>query len=146
MRTRPSARGVAGVAAVVALVGLTGAAAFLAAREDEEPPAVTRTTTTTVPVDQLVDALAAGLQDGLAVPLTDAEADCIAESVVAVVGEDALAELVDQPGRAVLPADAAQRDDLVRGIVGCVPASTAGMLLGGSTSTTAEVVLPDEGG
>ena len=145
MRTRPSARGVAGVAAVVALVGLTGAAAFLAAREDEEPPAVT-STTTTVPADQLVAALAAGLQDGLAVPLTDAEADCIAESVVAVVGEDALAELVDQPGRAVLPADAAQRDDLVRGIVGCVPASTAGVLLGGSTSTTAEVVLPDEGG
>jgi hypothetical protein len=137
---------VAGVAAVVALVGLVGGAAFLAAREDEEPPPTTSTTTTAVPMDELVAALAEGLQDGLAVPLTDVEAGCVAEAVVAVVGEDALAELVDDPGRAVLPADAAQRDDLVRGIVGCVPASTAGVLLGGSTSTTAEVVLPDEGG
>jgi hypothetical protein len=136
----------AGAAGVVALVGLVGGAAFLTAREDEEPPPATSTTTTAVPVDELVAALREGLQDGLAVPLTDVEAGCIAEAVVAVVGEDALAELVDDPGRAVLPADATQRDDLVRGIVGCVPASTAGALLGGSTSTTAEVVLPDEGG
>lgn len=136
----------AGVAAVVALVALVGGATFLAAREDEGPPPTSTTTTTAVPVDELVQALSAGLRDGLAVPLTDAEADCIAEAVVTVVGEDALAELVDDPGRAVLQADDAQRDDLVRGIVGCVPASTAGVLLGGSTTTTAEVVLPDEGG
>ena len=136
----------AGVAAVVALVALVGGATFLAAREDDEPPPATSTTTTSVPADQLVAALAEGLRDGLAVPLTDAEADCIAEAVLDVVGEDALAELVDDPGRAVLQADDAQRDDLVRGIVGCVPASTAGVLLGGSTSTTAQVVLPDEGG
>ncbi|MGH9086207.1 MAG: hypothetical protein ACRDYW_12215 [Acidimicrobiales bacterium] len=135
----------AGVVAVAALVASAGGAAFLVAREEDEPPPTTSTTTTAVPVDQLVAALAEGLRDGLAVPLTDVEADCIAEAVIAVVGEDALAELVDDPGRSVLPADAAQRDDIVRGIVRCVPASTAGVLLGGSTSTTAEVVLPDEG-
>lgn len=139
-------RTVIGGAAAVVVLGLAGGAAFLAARDDEAPPPTTTTTTTTVPVARLVAALADALEAGLEVPLTETEARCVAEAVVAVVGEDALADAIEAPRTAVLPADETQRDELVRGLVGCVPASTAAVLLGGSTSTTTPLVLPDEGG
>jgi hypothetical protein len=135
---------VASAAALFALVLLVGTAVFLAARE-EEPAPTTTTTSTTAPLteEDVAAALAESLQADLAVAITIEEARCVAAVVVAVVPPDALGELVDR-SVPLSGVSEAQREELVRGVVGCVPEASAAALLGAGTSTTTAVSLPGE--
>ncbi len=127
-------------------MGLAGTVAYVAVRDDgQADPPETSTTTTVVTRSALTDAIARSLADGLDVALTRTQARCVARALLAVVdaGElEALEALIDPS--ASLASDARAR--LVRGVVGCVPSDVAAALLGGSTSTTVPVQLPDEGG
>jgi len=133
-------------AAFVALVGLVGGGAFLLTSGDDPPPPTTTSTTAPPPTDaEIAAAVADGLSKGLAVPLTAAQADCVANAFLDVVGGEAIRELVDEP----VPLGAvtvAQRAEIVRGIVACVPPDVAATLLGTKTTdATLAPELPGEG-
>lgn len=134
-------------AALTALAGLVGSGVFLAVREDPPPPTTTTTTTaTTVPITKVASAIAAALRADLDVTLTAAEALCVANELLAVLAPADLAAFTSLTAPLV-SLDTVQRDQLVRGIVGCVPPATAAALLASpTTTTTVAVELPDEGG
>ena len=129
------------------LVGV-GGGAFLLTNQDD-PPAPSPTTTSTPqgpPTEaELAAALADELAQGLAVPLTTAQAGCVADAFLTVVGPEAVTALVGEPtplGAVTI----AQRAEIVRGIVACVPPDVAAALLGTPTTViTLAPVLPDEG-
>lgn len=140
------ARAAASVAALGALAAGVGGVAFVAARDDAEPPPPTTTTsstTTTVPTEAVTAAIAASLQRDLPVALTPAEAACIADAVVAIVDTDRLDALAES-GAPLSALDDHERDQLLRGVVTCLPPEQAAALLGSPTSTTPPVALPDE--
>lgn len=128
-------------------MGVVGSGTYLTARDDPgaAPSPRRATTTTTLAEDTVAAAIARALEDGLEVPLTASEARCVADALLAVVRAEQLAELesLTEPLRSL---DDAAHDQLVRGVVGCVPPETAGALLGEATTTTSAVQLPDEGG
>ncbi|MGV3757945.1 MAG: hypothetical protein ACO1PW_00180 [Actinomycetota bacterium] len=133
-------------AALAALVALVGAAAFFAAREDAGPPPTTTSTTTTTVVTEaaVAAAIAESLQTDLTVAITAAEADCVAEGLVALVPPSVLVQLVerDEPLTGVPPED---REALVQLVVSCLPEASAAALLGSGATTTTIGGLPDEG-
>lgn len=144
------ARAAAAVAALVALAAVAGAGAFAASREDAPPASTTTTaapatTTTTDPAAAVAAALASTLRDDLPVEVTDAEAQCIAQGVVAVVPPGRLDAVAAAPDP-LAALDDQLRSSLLRAVVTCLPPATAAALLGEPTSTTVPVVLPDEGG
>ena len=134
----------AALGALVVLVG--GAAFFLAAREGSPPPPTTSTTTTSTTVTEgaVVEAIAESLQAELTVAITDEEAACVAEGLVALVPPPILAQLVERPEplTGVPPED---REALVQLVVSCLPEASAAALLGSGTTTTTLGGLPDEG-
>ncbi len=137
-----AARAAAPAAALVVLAVAAGSAAFAVVREDPPPPTTTTTTTTTIPVDQqLAAAIVTTLQRDLAVPLTDIEARCVAEGLVAQVSLPRLEELSGN----VAALTEAERSGFVRTVVGCVTEEKAAALLQSAPSTTIVVQLPDEG-
>jgi DNA-directed RNA polymerase specialized sigma24 family protein len=141
------ARAAATVAALLALVGLVGSAVFLAAREDSPPPPTTTTTssttTTTITDDEVAEAIADALQEGLPVALSDLEAGCIAGSLLDVVDVEQLERLVGHADPLTsLPEP--ERALLVRVVVECVPPAKAAALLGSPTTTSPPAELPDE--
>jgi hypothetical protein len=148
MRTVRS-RAAVTTAALVALAGLAGVGAFVASHEDSSPASTTSTsmasTTTTDRSSEVAAALATTLQDGLPVELTVAEAQCVADGVVAVVPPEQL-EAVATATDPLAALDTDQRAGLLRAVVTCLPPATAGTLLGDPTSTTVSLVLPNEGG
>jgi len=135
-------------ATLTALVVGVGGAAFLLTNEDSSSPPTPTTTSTTQgpPTDaELAAAIANGLADGLEVPLTAAQAGCIADAFLTVIGGDVASDLVDEP-TPLGAVSVAQREEIVRGIVECVPPDVAGALLGTPTTvSTLTPVLPDEG-
>lgn len=137
-------RAVASAMALAVLVLLVGTAVFLAAREDPTPPPTTTTTSTTLGTEDVATAIAASLQADLSVALTQAEARCVAEVVVRLIPAEDLAALAERP----LPLTGVApevRDELVRGVVACVPPASAAALLGSGTTTTEPLGLPGEG-
>jgi hypothetical protein len=141
------ARVAAAAVTLLAVAGGAGAAGYRASEDDPAPPTTTTTTSTTsttLATDAVRDAIAATLVERLSVTVTQAEAVCLAGVVVAVVPVDELQDLAASPAplSAVEPA---RQDELVRGVVGCVPAATAAALLGDPTTTTVPLDLPDEG-
>ena len=145
----PRVKAAATAAAFAALVGVVGGGAFLITRGD--PPTSTTTTSATSttagpPTDEeLAAAITDALAEGLAVPLTTAQASCVADAFLTVLGGDAAADLVDEP-TPLGAVSVAQRAEIVRGIVECVPSDVAAALLGTPTTvTTLSPVLPDEG-
>jgi hypothetical protein len=143
---RPRVQRAASWAALAALVALVGTAAFLAAREDAPPPPTTTTTTSTPAITEaaVAAAIAESLQRDLTVAITDDEAACLAEGLVALVPASVLVQLVerDEPLTGVPPED---RDALVQLVVTCLPEPSAAALLGSDTTTTTIAGLPDEG-
>lgn len=145
----PRARAAAAAAALVALVLLVGTAAYLGVREEPDPPATTTstsstTTTTTVPLSAFAEAIAGQLEGNLEVAITRDEARCVATAMLAVVPPDELERLADLP-EPFAALDQRTRDQLVRGVVRCVPPESAAALLGSTTVTSPPVDLPDEG-
>jgi hypothetical protein len=142
------ARVAAAAATLLAVAGGAGAAGYLASEGDPAPPttttSTTSTTSTTLATDAVRDAIAATLVGRLSVTVTPSEAVCLAGVVVSVVPVDELQALAASlaPLSAVGPA---RQEELVRGVVGCVPAATAVALLGDPTTTTVPLDLPDEG-
>jgi hypothetical protein len=139
---------VAVVAALVLLVALVGGAAFAVTRGDSPPPTTTTSTTTTAAPptrSEIATAIAAALTRDLEVPLTRVQATCVADAFLDVVGEAptlALADVATPLGAVTI----AQRAEIVRGIVACVPADVAAALLStGATTVTLAPGLPDEG-
>jgi len=138
------ARLAASVLALVALVGLVGGAVFSANRAERvTPTTTTSTTTTTVPTSAVARAIAEALRTSLPAPISLAEALCIADAVVAVVEPRRLEALARRPSPLLALTDA-ERDELVRGVVGCVPPEQAAAILGSPTTTMPAVELPDE--
>lgn len=142
----PRAKAAATAAALVALMALVGAAAFATAR-DEPPVATTSTstsTTTTSPPtsEEVTLAIATALSEGLDVPLEDTEARCVADGMLTQLGR---ARLEAMAGDAVEELTEAERAELVRTVVLCVPPEKAAALLSSVPSTTIVVELPDEG-
>lgn len=129
------------------VVGVGGAAFLLSSEDRSSPPAATTTSTTQGPPTdaELAAAIANGLADGLEVPLTSFQAGCVAGAFLTTVGDDAVEALASGPA----PLDTlteAQRADIVRGIVACVPPEVAAALLGTPTTViTVAPALPDEG-
>ena len=141
------ARAAAVVAALAALAGLVGTAVFTAARDGAAPVSPTSTTaaptTTSVSDEALAGAIASSLQADLTVTITAAEARCIADALVSVLELRRLERLVGDADP-LSSLTAAERDDLVRGVVGCVPPDQAAAILGSPTTTAPPVELPDE--
>lgn len=142
------ARPVAIAVALASLVLVVGGAVFAIARDGGSPP--TTTTTTTTPAapptrEELADAIAAALARDLEVPLTEVQASCVATAFLDVVGEEPALALADE----AIPLGAVsvmQRQEIVRGIVTCVPPEVAAALLStGSTTVTLAPGLPDDG-
>lgn len=133
-------------ATFTALVVGVGVTAFLLTNEDSSPPPTTTITTQVPPTEaELAAAIANGLANGLEVPLTAAQAGCIADAFLTVIGGDVASDLVDEP-TPLGAVSVAQREEIVRGIVECVPPDVAAALLGTPTTvTTLTPVLPDEG-
>lgn len=138
-------RAAATVAALAALVLLVGGAVFLAAREEAVAPTTTTTipTTTTVPESVVVEAISEALQRDLTVPLSMTEADCVTAALVAVVDVDRLEALADDAAP-LTSLTQPERDQLVHGVVRCVPPDKASAMLGSPTTTGPPVSLPDE--
>jgi hypothetical protein len=143
---RARVRAAAPAAALTALVLVVGTAAFLTVREDPPPPTTTTTTTTTttVPLAAITDAIAASLQGRLEVPLSAAEATCVATALLAVLPPDQLERLEPLPTPFAALTEP-EREQLVRSVVRCVPPATAEALLGGGAHPAPPVELPDEG-
>ena len=138
------ARGKAAVtaAAFVALVGVVGAAGYLVAR-DEPAPATTTTTTTTPPPtpEEVAMGIEVALREGLDVELDASEARCVTEGLLDLLGQERL-ETIDGNGSALTEAE---RGELVRMVVLCIPPEKAAVLLTPAPTTTVAVELPDEG-
>jgi len=134
-------RAAAGAAAALALVGTL---TFVAVRDEADPPpSTTTTTTTTIPTDEELAAVVTDALTGdLDVPLSDAQARCVADGVVELLGSDRLLGLADGAAAGL---DGEERAALVRTVVLCVPEDAAEALLGTGTTTTAIAQLPDEG-
>ena len=135
---------VPGVALAALGVVVAGATFTLARDDDPSPPTTTSTTTTGIDATAAAGAVAEALEDGLAVPLTAAEARCLAAGLIELVPVDDLDDLSEraEPLTGVAPE---VRQELVRVIVGCVPEPTAAALLGSASTTTVPLDLPDEG-
>ena len=134
-------------AALSAFVLLVGTAAFLAAREDPLPPATTTTTTTTtttVPLSAVANAIATSLQGSLEVAITPDEATCVANAILAVLPTMRLERLQQLPVPFAALSEG-ERDQLVRGVVRCVPPESAAAIVGSASTTAPPVDLPDEG-
>ena len=143
----PGMKAAATAAAFTALAAAVGGTAFLLARDDNSPAPAPATTSTQGPPTEaeLGAAIAAELAQGLEVPLTTAQADCVAEAFLAVVGPEGATELVGEP-RPLGAVTIAQRAEIIRGIVECVPPEVASTLLGTPTTSTAVAPQPpDEG-
>lgn len=137
------AKAAAAAAAFVALVAMVGAATYVAARDEPPPAPTTTTTTTTVPTtDEVAVAIATALSEGLDVPLESTEARCVAEGLLAQLGQARLEGMADA---GVVVLTEAERAGLVRTIVQCVPPEKAAALLSTTPTTTIVVELPDEG-
>lgn len=143
----PKATAAATAAALIALVLLVGTAAYLGVREEPEPPpttTTTSTTTTTVPFEVFADAIARQLQGNLEVAITRGESLCVANAMLGVLPPDDLERLAQLPAP-FAALDQATKDQLVRGVVQCVPPESAAALLGTTSETAPPVELPDEG-
>ena len=140
-------RAAAAVGALLTLAGLVGGAAFLAAREDPTPPTTTTstsTTTTTVPTAVVAAAIADALGDGLPVEVSAPQTRCIATALLDVVDLDRLEALTAEPAP-LTRLTPNERDELLRGVVRCVPPEVAAAILGSPTSTAPPPMeLPDE--
>lgn len=143
----PRLKAAATAAAFTALVAAVGGTAFLLSREDDSlTPAAATTSTQGPPTEaELGAAIAAELAQGLAVPLTTPQAGCVADAFLTVVGPDGATELMGEP-RPLGALTLAQRAEIIRGIVECVPPDIAAALLGTPTTSIADAPsLPDEG-
>jgi hypothetical protein len=137
-------RAAATVSALAALVLLVGGAVFLAAREDAVAPTTTTIPTTTTAAESvIVKAISEALQRDLTVPLSMTEADCVAAALVAVVDVDRLEALADHAAP-LTSLTRPEHDQLVQGVVRCVPPDKASAMLGSATTTGPPVSLPDE--
>jgi hypothetical protein len=143
-RARPAAIAVA----LATLLLIVGGAAFALTRDGSPPPTTTTTTSTTLAPptrDELTEAIAGALAQGLEAPLTAPQATCVATAFLDVVGEEAALALADEPtplGAVTI----AQREEVVQGIVFCVPPEIAAALLSTASSTvTLAPGLPDDG-
>lgn len=143
MRAVPR-RAAAAVAALLALGGTAAVGTYIAVREEPEPAPTTTTTSTTLSPVALAEALAGALSDGLRVAVSPEEARCLAGALVATIPPAQLEDLA--PDDPLTDLSEAQRADLVRATVDCVPTATAEALLGDASTTTIQVDLPDEGG
>lgn len=134
-------------AALVVLMGLVGSVVFLAVREEDRPPTTTTTTTTTtVPIAEVASAIAIALQNDFDETITRTEARCVANELLAVMAPADL-EAFTSLTAGLVTLDSAQRDRLVRGIIGCLTPAAAAVLLASPTTTTIPPAeLPDEGG
>ncbi len=141
-------RAAATAAALIALVLLVGTAAYLGVREEPEPPPTTTTstttTTTTVPLQVFAAAIAGQLEGNLEVPITRDEALCVANAMLGVLPPDDLERLAQLPAP-FAALDQGTRDQLVRGVVQCVPPESAAAQLGTTSETAPPVDLPAEG-
>jgi hypothetical protein len=136
-------RAAVSAAALVALVAVVGTLAYVSARDDHDPPATTTTTTSPLTPEAAVAAVADALATGLAAPLTPDEARCVADGMVDALGPAGLGALaVTGDGADLRQAD---RDALVRMVVGCLPEDKAAALLSSGSTTTIAAQLPDEG-
>jgi hypothetical protein len=127
----------------VALVAVIGTLAYVGAR-DEVEPATTTTSTSVPPTDEevahaITDALAVGLD----VPLAAAEARCVADGLLTVLGQPRLEAMAEAAGGVDDLSDA-ERTELVRTMVLCLPEEKAAALLGTPTTMTTVAQLPDE--
>lgn len=139
-------RAAATAAALSAFVLLVGTAAFLAVRDEPQPPTTTTstTTTTTVPISAIANAIAASLQGSLEVAITPDEATCVAHAILAVLPTVRLERLEQLPAPFAALSEG-ERDQLVRGVVRCVPPESAAAILGSASTTAPPIDLPDEG-
>jgi hypothetical protein len=138
-------RAAAAAAALSAFVLLVGTAAFLAVREEPPPPTTTTTTTTTtVPLSEIANAIATSLQGSLEVAITPDEATCVANAILAVLPTVRLERLEQLPAPFAALSEG-ERDQLVRGVVRCVPPESAAAILSSASTTVPPLDLPDEG-
>lgn len=108
------------------LLAVAGVGAFLLARDPAPAPTPT---TTTAPTDNAVAVVIADrLAAGLRAPLSEIQADCLARSLLAVVGRPALTALTENPNP-IGEIPIAQREAITVGIVDCVPPEVAAVLL-----------------
>ncbi|MGQ0832523.1 MAG: hypothetical protein ACT4OV_12685 [Microthrixaceae bacterium] len=136
-------RGAASAAALVTATGLAGWGAYEIAREDPAPTTTSTTTTTAMPTAAVVRSIADALRARLDVTLSQEEADCLATALLEVVPVADLEQLTSLTPLSALPAD--DRERLVQHVIACVPEPTAAALLGGPSTTSPPVQLPDEG-
>jgi len=114
------------------------------ARDDPAPTTTTTTTTTTViPTAAVTRSVADALRARLDVTLSPEEAECLAAALLEVVPVADLEALTSLAPLAALPAP--RRTQLVQRVITCVPGPTAAALLGGPSTTSQPVQLPDEG-
>jgi len=123
---------------------VAGTLAYVSARDDRDPPSTTTTTTSPLTAEAVVAAVADALAAGLEAPLTPDEARCVADGLLAALGQPRLEALAADEGT-VADLSPADRDALVRTVVGCLPEEKAAALLGSGSTTTIVAQLPDEG-
>lgn len=139
------AKAAATVAAFVAVVAVVGTFTYVTARDEPSPTTTTTTTTRPPTAEEVADAVASALSDGLGVALVDTEAHCVALGLLGTVGQERLEELADSGGGEVSDLTAEEQEELVRAVVLCVPPDKAAGLLSTGSTTTIVVQLPDEG-
>jgi hypothetical protein len=132
------------VAAFIVVLVAAGAVAYTAT--DDEPPATTTTTTTVrAPTgEETAEAITAALSRGLEVPLDATEAACVTDGLLTVVGLDRLEELT-AAGADADDLTEAEREELVRSVVLCVPPEKAEAMLNTKPPPPPVGELPDEG-
>ncbi len=138
------ARAAAAAAALLALGTAAGTATYAVVSDDPAPDSTTTTTTPEVrapTAEALAVVIVRSLQRRLEVPLDHAEARCIGTALLSAVGAEEAESWLEGPAPPLTPA---QREVLVRAVVGCVPEQKARALLGAPTSTTVSADLPDE--
>ena len=135
-------------AALLTLVIVVGTLTYFAARDEPDPPlppTTTTTTTTAAPgAEEIAAAVADGLAEGLEVPLSPSEARCVADDLLALLGQPRLEALAGAEAAAD-DLNEGERDELVRTIVLCVPPQKASALLSTNTTNSAFAELPGEG-
>jgi hypothetical protein len=136
-------RAAVSTAALIALVAVVGTVAYVSARDDHDPPGSTTTTSSPLTSEAVVAAVADALASGLEAPLTPDEARCVADGLVAALGQSRLEALAAAGDEGEL--DQTDRDALVRTVVRCLPEEKAAALLGSGSTTTIVAQLPDEG-
>jgi hypothetical protein len=145
------------VLVLVAAAALAAAATFVALRDDDDPPGPPPPERSTIPApadgdrddplggavtDAIADRLLATLAERSGTRVAPAEARCLAEATVELLGLDRLIEAVrDDRPIATSPAEEAA---LLRVVITCVDPDRAAELLQIPTDTVPAVPLPGE--